>query len=75
MAPRFCSKLSVQEKDSLSLQYNTEGRRQEIIFMMTPSKLISKKALTFNTRISTLLEKPAYNQQYSVHAPSHEYQL
>ena len=52
MTPRFCSQLSVQEKDSLSLQYNTEGRRQEIIFMMTPSKLISKKALTFNTRIS-----------------------
>ena len=22
--------------------------------------------------VSTLLEKPAYNQQYSVHAPSHE---
>ena len=24
---------------------------------------------------TTLLEKPAYNQQYSVHAPSHEYPL
>ena len=29
----------------------------------------------FNKCGTTLLEKPAYNQQYSVHAPSHEYPL
>ena len=41
------------------------SRNAQIIFVEKPQLIL----------YYTLLEKPAYNQQYSVHAPSHEYPL
>ena len=45
--------------------YGTHSKMYTISLMIGPIR--SKLALC-----RTLLEKPAYNQQYSVHAPSHE---